>query len=382
MYTPNLILILGTWIPGVDLVGLYPYDEFGQTRWLRPKSKSFVWGDSVELDKRVITRAVSDGATKFSWYRRTLDQGSVYSSVSATMALIFAVILIFDFFDTRQTPLDLPLKVLAVVSCLVGGIVALRMGKDFPKWAGLLGVGAHCLVSAYFVGFGQDFTNAAANMQEMPLMAMYVAWFYPRNKARLISAAYVLIVVLASMQGPYGDLNGLETVREIFRFTIFIALCTELGAHWRNRIDSDAMIDELTGAVNRRGMSYRGELEIERAIRYKTPLSLALIDLDDFKLVNDAQGHSAGDLVLQKVVKEWKNGIRKHDFVCRIGGDEFVLILPHTSAADAHILLLRLRATASHPWSWGVTEVLPDDTPASMTLRADRAMYEHKTQNR
>lgn len=339
-------------------------------------------GDTMELDRRGITKAMAGGAVKLAWYRKTLDRGSTYSSVSATMAFIFGIILIFDFFDTPQTPFDTPLKVAAILICLGGGVVAVVMGKDLPKWVGLAGVGLHCLVSSYFVGFGQDFTNAAANMQEMPLMAMYVAWFYPRNKARLISAAYVLVVVLASMQGPYGDLNGLETVREIFRFTIFIALCTELGAHWRNRIDSDAMIDELTGAVNRRGMSYRGELEIERALRYGTPLSLALIDLDDFKLVNDTLGHSAGDKVLQTIVAEWKKGIRKHDFVCRIGGDEFVIMMPHTSAPDAETLLQRLCANASHPWSWGLTEVLPGDTPAGMTLRADRAMYEYKKLNR
>lgn len=336
----------------------------------------------MELEKSMIVKAVSDGAVKLNWYRRTLDNGSAYSSVSATLAFIFALILVFDFFDAPQTPFDAPLTLITLLACVTGGVVALRMGKELPKWLGLVGVALHCLISSYFVGFGQDFTNAAANMQEMPLMAMYVAWFYPRNKARLISFLYVAVVVAASMQGPYGDLNGFETFREIFRFGLFIALCTELGAHWRNRIDSDSMIDELTGAVNRRGMTHHGDVEIERAQRYKTPLSLALIDLDEFKLVNDTAGHTAGDQVLQNLVTEWKQGIRKHDFICRIGGDEFVLVLPHTSASDAQSLLLRLRATASHPWSWGVTEALPGDTPASMTLRADRAMYEYKNQHR
>lgn len=336
----------------------------------------------MEPQRHGLVQAVTGGAIKLGWYRRTLDNGSVYSSISATLAFIFAIILLFDIFDTPQTPFDVPLKVAGMLLCLAGGTTALLLGKDFPKWVGLAGVGLHCLVSSYFVGFSQDFTSTAANMQEMPLMAMYVAWFYPKNRARLVSALYVLVVVVASTQGPYGALNGSETVREIFRLTLFIALCTELGVHWRKRIDSDAMIDDLTGAVNRRGLSYRGEIEIERALRYKTPLSLALIDLDDFKNVNDVHGHHAGDLVLRNIVDEWKKGIRKHDFVCRIGGDEFVLIFPHTSAADAKSLLLRLRANSCHPWSWGVTEVLPDDTPASMTLRADRAMYEHKNQNR
>ena len=339
----------------------------------------------MELDKRMakaVSGAVSGSAVKLGWYRRTLDNGSAYSSVTATMALLFAVILLFDFLDPPETVFDTPIKIFALVICLAVGVAALRVGKYLPKWVGIVGVAAHCLITAYFVGFGKDFTNSSANLQEMPLMAMYVAWFYPRNRARLISAVYVLVVITAASQGPYGELNGLETAREILRLVLFIALCTELGANWRKRIDADAMVDELTGAVNRRGLSYRGELEIERALRYKTPLSVALIDLDNFKIVNDTQGHSAGDVVLQNMVAEWKKGIRKHDFVCRLGGDEFVLMLPHTTAADAHTLLQRLRADASHPWSFGVTEVVTGDTPASMTLRADRAMYKYKYENR
>lgn len=313
-------------------------------------------------------------------YLRSVDRGSAYSAVTAALAFIFAVILVFDFFDTSHGLYDVWFKVLGVILCLATVVVALVMGKDLPKWVGVVGVALHGLLTAYFMYYGDDFTNAAANMQEMPVMAMYLAWFYPRKRARLFSAIYVLLIIFASINGPYGDLDAPDTMREILRLSIFMSLCTELGAHWRQRIDSDAMIDELTGAVNRRGMSYRGEQEIERALRYNEPLSLALLDLDNFKIVNDTQGHSTGDAVLKNLVAQWKQGIRKHDFICRIGGDEFVLILPHTTLAEAKTLLSRLHSTATHPWSWGVTEVMPGDTPASMTLRADRAMYENKSQ--
>lgn len=315
-----------------------------------------------------------------NWYRRKIENGSAYSAVTAALALIFSIILIFDFFDSAHGLYDIEFKVLGVIICLATAVLALIMGKGLPKWVGVVGVGLHGLLTAYFMGYANDFTNAAANMQEMPVMAMFLAWFYPRNRARLFSAIYVSIVILAALNGPYGDLDTHDKLREFLRLTIFMSLCTELGAHWRQRIDSDAMIDELTGAINRRGMSYRGELEIERALRYNEPLSWALLDLDSFKTVNDTHGHSTGDSVLIDVVAHWKLGVRKHDYVCRLGGDEFVLILPHTTLAEAKTLLSRLHSTATHPWSWGVTEVIPGDTPASMTLRADRAMYENKSQ--
>ena len=104
-----------------------------------------------------------------------------------------------------------------------------------------------------------------------------------------------------------------------------------------------SVMDPLTGACNRRYLMDLLPREIERAIRYGRPLSLAMCDLDHFKRVNDTHGHMVGDEVLRGAVRVLIEGIRKTDWVARYGGEEFVIVLPETSLADAHALADDLR---------------------------------------
>ncbi|MEY4933002.1 MAG: hypothetical protein RLZZ403_1322 [Pseudomonadota bacterium] len=105
-----------------------------------------------------------------------------------------------------------------------------------------------------------------------------------------------------------------------------------------------SVMDPLTGACNRRYLMDLLPREIERAVRYGRPLSLAMCDLDHFKRVNDTHGHMVGDEVLRAAVRVLLEGIRKTDWVARYGGEEFVIVLPETSLGDAHALADDLRA--------------------------------------
>ncbi len=105
-----------------------------------------------------------------------------------------------------------------------------------------------------------------------------------------------------------------------------------------------SVIDPLTGACNRRYLMDLLPREIERAVRYGRPLSLAMCDLDHFKRVNDTHGHMVGDEVLRAAVRVLLEGIRKTDWVARYGGEEFVIVLPETSLGDAHALADDLRS--------------------------------------
>jgi diguanylate cyclase len=156
----------------------------------------------------------------------------------------------------------------------------------------------------------------------------------------------------------------------------------ELGYLWRRRVDSDNQIDMLTGVLTRGGLNVHAQREIARANRYDTPLSFVVVDLDDFKDVNDTSGHTVGDRVLTQVAEELKTSVRTTDLVFRVGGDEFVLLLPHTSLEQASQLVNRLRSQASHPWSWGATQLRPGDTMESMSIRADHSMYRDKKRRR
>ena len=130
--------------------------------------------------------------------------------------------------------------------------------------------------------------------------------------------------------------------------------------------------------LNRRGFEAKITAEIRRAVRHDRPLSVAVLDLDKFKDVNDEAGHAAGDYVLRAVSSHWMSLSRSTDLVGRLGGDEFAMLMPETDADEARALMIRLREFTPHPWSWGVAQVRPDDTAASVIARADAAMYDDK----
>jgi diguanylate cyclase (GGDEF)-like protein len=109
--------------------------------------------------------------------------------------------------------------------------------------------------------------------------------------------------------------------------------------HYREQ----ALRDDLTGISNQRNLFKRMVPELAKALRYKRPLVLAVIDIDHFKCVNDTYGHLAGNMILQELVKVFADCLRKEDIFARYGGDEFVFVLPETHLKDASVPLENVR---------------------------------------
>ena len=144
---------------------------------------------------------------------------------------------------------------------------------------------------------------------------------------------------------------------------------------------SDARKDPLTGLANRRSWDERLEEEIERTRRAGTALSVAMIDLDNFKAVNDRQGHDAGDLLLQELSAAWQGVVRGGgDFLARLGGDEFGLLVPGSDASGARRLANRLVEVAPEgvAYSIGVATWDGEETAGNLLRRADQTMYREK----
>jgi diguanylate cyclase (GGDEF)-like protein len=110
---------------------------------------------------------------------------------------------------------------------------------------------------------------------------------------------------------------------------------------------SHVHLDELTSVYNRRYFNEALGREVHRARRYGKSLSLLVIDIDDFKKVNDARGHLEGDVVLRKVGRLLRDNVRQTDIVCRYGGDEFAVLLTETNGQEAHVLAERIRRAPS-----------------------------------
>ncbi len=148
-----------------------------------------------------------------------------------------------------------------------------------------------------------------------------------------------------------------------------------------------AEIDAHTGLHNRRYFHETLAREVARAHRYDRPLALLIFDLDDFKAVNDRLGHLAGDAVLAQVGERVRNVVRSADIPCRVGGDEFAIILPESTLADAEQLFARLQEhLGARPIpeagrvsiSCGIAELRSQDDAISFFERADDALYRAK----
>ena len=152
--------------------------------------------------------------------------------------------------------------------------------------------------------------------------------------------------------------------------------------------------DALTGALNRRGLDMTLAREMARALRLKSPLTLAMLDLDHFKKINDIHGHEVGDLMLMHFTNLMRSVMRKSDALVRYGGEEFTLILPDTDSRGAHFVLGRLQHMMARTpltyegkkitatFSAGIATLKTDENGHCLLRRADEAVYAAKKAGR
>jgi diguanylate cyclase (GGDEF)-like protein len=177
-----------------------------------------------------------------------------------------------------------------------------------------------------------------------------------------------------------------EEVRELEELALRAGPAIENAKRFREARQL-ADLDALTGLHNRRYFHETLAREVARAHRYDRRLALIVFDLDDFKAINDRIGHLAGDAVIAEAAERVRDVVRSADIACRVGGDEFAVILPESALADADQLYRRLQsALTARPvgqagrlsFSAGVAELRPDDDPTTFFERADEALYSAK----
>jgi two-component system, cell cycle response regulator len=164
----------------------------------------------------------------------------------------------------------------------------------------------------------------------------------------------------------------------------------------QDELRAQAITDELTGLMNRRGILERLQHELALVARDGRDLSVMMIDIDHFKVVNDTHGHAVGDEVLQDVAQRMRRQLRVYDDIGRVGGEEFAVLLPECAAAAAAAVAERMRSTVASDLvktaagavpvtvSIGVTSVdtLREYEPANVLAQADRALYAAKSGGR
>jgi len=213
-----------------------------------------------------------------------------------------------------------------------------------------------------------------------PWIAIYAAHFFPR---RGVIAQAVLMTVGFTTGLLASELSDILIYWAVVMITIW-SICLLLGS-LSETMRLQAGTDQLTGLLNRNG--FLGAALRERALADRTggSLTLAVIDLDGFKQINDREGHAAGDRLLAGLGRSWRTRVRPGDILARHGGDEFVLLLPATTPTGAHAVLERLRGSDEDEevgWSVGVSEWLPGETLDAPMARADRYLYGVKSAQR
>jgi diguanylate cyclase (GGDEF)-like protein/PAS domain S-box-containing protein len=199
-------------------------------------------------------------------------------------------------------------------------------------------------------------------------------------------------VISAQSYKPNMYTNSDRETLELLAANVAIAI---ENARLFDEVQKLAITDPLTKLNNRRKFDELASKEFERSLRYKRPLCAIMIDLDQFKLVNDKYGHLIGDQVLASLADLCKKSLRNIDILARYGGEEFIIILPETTAKEALISAERLRQdceentieTVHGPITITISLGLADLTKTCQSLeelidRADQAMYESKRKGR
>jgi len=219
-----------------------------------------------------------------------------------------------------------------------------------------------------------------------------VTWFTRRRRLGVlasITSALVWFIADITSGNPYSH-PAICLWNTLIRFSFFIIVTLLLSALRKtHEVEKEfARIDTLTGAINARFFSELVQMEIDRSQRYKHAFTIAYVDLDNFKTVNDNLGHSMGDKVLQTIVKYVKGQLRKIDVVGRLGGDEFAFLLPETDQAAAQVAISKIQIgllDEMHRNNWPVTFSIGvltyinlPQTSDELIKKADDLMYSVK----
>jgi diguanylate cyclase (GGDEF)-like protein len=267
------------------------------------------------------------------------------------------------------------------VSVTLVGALLFIPGLHVARWV------IHTLICAAFVVIGivvgESVTLAGAILTAfaLPFTGLYASYFLTLRAARSQVGFGVLIFTLA-----WFTREGESPVSAWLVICTGLVVTAEILARLMIQLHRTAVADELTGLLNRAGLRPSLEREIARASRTGRPLAVTVIDVDGLKQVNDILGHASGDRLLTDLAEAWTGVLRRNDLLARVGGDEFVIVMPETSVDEARDVVERLREVRGPArgtrWSAGVALLREGESSDDLLDRADRRMYAAKRAGR
>jgi diguanylate cyclase (GGDEF)-like protein len=260
---------------------------------------------------------------------------------------------------------------------LIGSALLLRFGPRLPLRGLQAAAIAGTLINTVLVANCTTNYGAALNSFAYLWIGIYAGQFFEQRAARFQAAT---VVVASGVALWLSGLPGMFTAWALVAGSSVLA--TEALARLNSRLREQLVTDALTGLLNRSGFVAAAERMRSVADRAELPISIALIDLDQFKQVNDQQGHAAGDELLIELGRDWRAELRGSEVLARFGGDEFALALVGTGRHGAEDALHRLRRASPADWSVGVVEWSPGESLDRAMARADEELYRAKRGSR
>jgi diguanylate cyclase (GGDEF)-like protein len=263
---------------------------------------------------------------------------------------------------------------LVAVATLPTAVALYFFAEHVPEWAihVLLVIAAVQLsLGVFYLGAGAATAAAGCYFTWISIFAFY---FLPRRQAlaHLGLMGVVYAVTLSVVGAPGGPGQWVVTMGTA-------AVGGLVVGNLVGRLRQQAATDVLTGLANRRSWEDTLERELARAWRQHLPVAVAVIDLDDFKALNDRDGHQAGDRLLKEVSAAWGDVMRDEDVLARPGGDEFGIVLPNCGEDQAlHILDRLRRKTPDLTFSAGLASWDGSEQATALMERADIALYRAK----
>lgn len=311
------------------------------------------------------------------------------------MFVVIGLVLAWDGFRRFLGLSPLPTLILTVIAALVFTWIATVQLQHALHIRALINAIIIVILSALIA---RELLTAP---KPIPIAVRATGWIYALNAV----VFFVRAVVADPAAEPLSplNLNGFTAFMLLWWLCMTIAITLGMVLMTTERLQADldgqANRDPLTGALNRRAFPVIAENAIAQSRRYNKPLSVLMMDLDNFKQINDRLGHHGGDMMLCRFVEIVDEVLRDEDIFCRFGGEEFVALLPNASDKMALVAAERLRNAVSRelskldttddtqPYtdvtvSIGIAQLGQDEDIESLLSRADTALYQAKDNGR
>jgi diguanylate cyclase (GGDEF)-like protein len=318
---------------------------------------------------------------------------AIYAAISGH----FAFFLVFLYLDV------LPLVIVNIASVIIYVVCLMRLNpslesNDFTLigWLVYIELIGHAILASYYIGIHCGFHYYIVVLAALPFLT------FTDSKAIGVVKIILIILLFSMIDGtmydyvpPYRIEQEFSNSLRLINITIFISATLLISLFYakinldiRKQLENASTTDQLTGLHNRRLFIHLAELEITKIRRQRSTLSLIMLDIDDFKNINDQHGHNCGDDVLKHIAQMIRETVRPEDIASRWGGEEFIVLLPGTNIKQARTVADRIRERiANDPLRYrdealtitvtlGITSCNNPDMPLDeLTEQADYAMY-------